>query len=206
MRLSDSRAWMLSLILSLMFSGLLFPFQAKEDPRTQGGRDAASDAASGYDWMEVLRRVDADQDGFVTQSEWALFFDRSDGDSDRRLSPDEMRTMLRRNAVEEGPEAQEGRLAAFRRLDADGSGGVEIREWPGRERDFRHLDADHDGSLSREFLSRNGLYWNQTFDDLDFNGDGLIIRSEWLDSDTSFNRLDRDRNGVIERHEFYNPR
>lgn len=206
MRFSDSRACFFSLGLILTFSGLLLAFQAKDGPQPPREKDAA-DAASGYDWMEVLHRVDADQDGFITQSEWRLFFDKSDGDADKRLNPEEMRAMLRRNAAEEALEAQEGRLAAFRRLDADASGGIESAEWPGRERDFRYLDADHNGSLSREeFLSRNGLFWNQTFDNLDFNGDGLILRSEWLDSDPSFNRLDRDRNGVIERREFYNPR
>jgi hypothetical protein len=103
--------------------------------------------------------------------------------------------------------ADYGRLAAFRRMDANKNDAIDPAEWPGNKRDFAYLDANHNVSLSREeFLAKNGRWWNQTFENLDFNGDKIIVRSEWLDSDASFNRLDRDSNGAIERKEFYRPR
>ncbi len=156
---------------------------------------------------DILKRLDADRDGYITRAEWERFFDHADSDGDGRLAPNEVQPISSRSSIDEALKPDEGRIAAFNRLDVNKDERIGLEEWPGNERNFRYLDADHDGVLSlEEFLSRNGRWWNEKFENLDFNRDGLIVRSEWLDSDFVFDRLDRDRNGVIERHEFYNPR
>ena len=163
----------------------------------------------GFECSGLLRQLDKDQDGIVTRQEWQNYFDNHDQNGDQRLSIDEIEAGFQKIGINDeaatGPD--QGRLAAFERLDKNKDGSIERSEWPGMEKDFRYLDADYNGSLSREeFLSRNGRFWNETFRNLDFNGDGIIVRSEWLDSNESFDRLDRDHNGAIESREFYNPR
>lgn len=207
MRLYGGRAFRILLSLTLAFSGGLLCAQSRPGPQSSLPDDGRWKYGTNVNYEEMMRRLDADQDGFITQKEWSLFFEKGDGDGDSRLSTEEILLMARQNDAEEELAPNQGRLEAFGRLDADKNNAIEFNEWPGKERDFRYLDANHSGSLSREeFLSRNGRFWNETFENLDFNDDGLILRSEWLDSDASFNRFDRDRNGVIERHEFYNPR
>ena len=118
-----------------------------------------------------------------------------------------MKSIAAQSNGEGMPDPDQGRLAAFKRLDINGNNLIDSSEWPGKDKDFGYLDANQNGSLSREeFLSKNGRFWNQPFESLDFNSDGIIARSEWLDSDESFDRLDGDRNGVVEQREFYNPR
>jgi Ca2+-binding EF-hand superfamily protein len=160
-----------------------------------------------FNSAELLRQLDADQDGTITRDEWERFFADHDTNADNRLSTEELKSVQRRGADEDSLGPDYGRLAAFERLDTNRNDAIDRSEWPGNEKDFGLLDSDHNGSLSREeFLSRAGRWWNETFENLDFNGDKAITRSEWLDSDASFDRLDRDHNGVIDRREFYNPR
>jgi Ca2+-binding EF-hand superfamily protein len=160
---------------------------------------------TGIDAERLLRLLDSDRDGFVTRDEWDRFFADHDDNKDGRLSPDEIQPGMSQTAKDLEPDY--GRQMAFDRLDVNKDGIIEKTEWPGKERDFRLMDANHDAVLSREeFLSRNGRWWNETFDNVDLDGDGVVTRSEWLDSDSSFNRLDHDHNGVVDRQEFYNPR
>lgn len=156
---------------------------------------------------DLVRELDGDKDGYVSQSEWAAFFLDRDRDGDGKLSLGEANPVQGEKDVKEMSESDRGRLEAFTRLDANRNEVVDTREWPGRAVMYRFLDADRDGTISRnEFLARKGRWWNETLNNLDFDGNGVIERSEWLESQSSFDRLDRNNDGVIERSEFYNPR
>jgi Ca2+-binding EF-hand superfamily protein len=151
--------------------------------------------------------MDADQDGLITQEEWQRVFANHDENGDNRLSKSEIESIAVEGDGAGMPDPDQERLEAFSRLDLNGNNAIDSPEWPGKDEVFSYMDANQNGSLSREeFLSRNGRFWNQPFENLDFDEDGIIENSEWLDSDKSFDRLDRDRNGMIERREFYNPR
>jgi Ca2+-binding EF-hand superfamily protein len=161
----------------------------------------------GFDHSAFLSRLDSNQDGFISRQEWDSFFTDQDADNDQRLSRDEIQNAMRKSGGEEIPDPNSERIAAFDRLDANKNGKIDPAEWPGKSKDFRYIDSDHDGFLSREeFLSPNGRWRNETFENLDFSGDRVISRSEWLDSNADFDRLDRDRNGTIDRSEFYKSR
>jgi Ca2+-binding EF-hand superfamily protein len=168
-------------------------------------RPGILEIGSGYEGLWDL--MDADQDGLITQDEWQRVFANHDENGDNRLSKSEIESIPVEGGGTGMPDPDQGRLEAFNRLDVNGNNVIDSPEWPGKEEAFSSIDANLNGSLSREeFLSINGRFWNQPFENLDFNADGIIESSEWLDSDKSFDRLDRDRNGMVERREFYNPR
>jgi Ca2+-binding EF-hand superfamily protein len=183
---------------------LLFGQFKQNISQTVGG---AGNSWPGTNCSELLRRIDTDQDGTITQDEWMRFFTERDVNADQRLSPEELQIASGRVFGEEALGPDYGRLAAFEKLDVNKNDKIDPTEWPGTAKDFRYLDSNHDRVISREeFLSNKGRWWNELFENMDFNGDGVISRSEWLDSDQSFDRLDRDHNGAIDRGEFYNPR
>jgi Ca2+-binding EF-hand superfamily protein len=207
MRLLDSGALKILMTLALALAGVYAYAQSKQNPKPFLPDVGARNYGAAFNCADILKRLDSDRDGYLTRNEWERFFDMSDTDADERLSQEEVQPASGREIDDEALRPDRGRLEAFERLDADKNDAIGPPEWPGKEKDFHYVDANNDGSLSREeFLSRNGRYWNERFENLDFNGDRLITRSEWLDSDLSFDRLDRDHNGVVERHEFYNPR
>jgi Ca2+-binding EF-hand superfamily protein len=163
-------------------------------------------AWTGFSGSNLLNQIDEDRDGVSTRDEWERYFRDTDANKDDRLTPDEILAGAKAKGSEpEGPDA--ARDAAFHRLDVNRDDLIERAEWPGNDRSFNLMDANRDNALSlEEFLSRNGRYWNELFEDLDFDGNGIITRKEWLDSETAFQRLDHDRNGIIDRFEFYTPK
>jgi len=201
-------------ILVLLLLGLVLPFglrclnaQTGEKEKSPRPKSKSVTRAAESDTGGLLGLMDADQDGFVTRDEWQRIFASHDKNGDDRLSREEIESIPVQGSDEGAPDPNQGRLAAFDRLDVNRNNRIDSEEWPGNSKDFGYLDANQDGTLSREeFLSRNGRFWNELFENLDLDGNGIIIRSEWLDSVETFDRLDRDRNGVIEPREYYNPR
>jgi Ca2+-binding EF-hand superfamily protein len=207
MQTFQSRVVLALATLALMFLQTGLFSQAKQNAPAPKPASTNRTLWSGFVSADLLRQLDADQDGTITRDEWDHFFADHDTNADNRLSLDELKSIRARGADEDSLGPDYGRLAAFERLDVNKNDAIERSEWPGKEKDFRLMDADRNGSLSREeFLSRTGRWWNETFENLDFNGDKAITHSEWLDSEASFDRLDRNHNGAIDRQEFYNPR
>jgi Ca2+-binding EF-hand superfamily protein len=153
------------------------------------------------DNAELLKRIDTDDDGYVTRDEWDRFFADHDDNRDGILSATEMQP---READKRRQETDPGVEEAFNRLDTNKDNLVAEAEWMGGPEYFRRVDANLDGAISREeFRSRNARYWNEPFENIDTNRDRVITRAEWLDADESFRKLDRDRNGLLNRREFY---
>jgi Ca2+-binding EF-hand superfamily protein len=193
-------------LIPVLLCGCLF---AQTDAKVDEPQPITSIRAIGIglDCDDLMRQLDADADGFITQAEWQRVFTKYDTNADQRLSADEVRAISSQTGKEQRLGPDYGRIEAFERLDKNRDEAISTSEWPGKEKDFNLLDANRNGSISREeFLAKNGRWWNETFDNLDFNDNHVIDRSEWLDSEASFNRLDHDNNGVIEEREFYNPR
>jgi Ca2+-binding EF-hand superfamily protein len=197
----------LLLVLILPFGGKDLRAQSDDKEKSSQPESQSSALEADSDSEGLLRLMDADQDSFVTEAEWQRIFAQYDQNGDNLLSKNEIESIPVEGRGEEELDPNQGRLAAFERLDVNRNNGIDSVEWPGKDEDFGYLDANQNGSLSRvEFLSRNGRFWNQPFENLDFDANGIIVRSEWLDSEESFDRLDNDRNGMVERREFYNPR
>ena len=206
-RISVRILWIACVSGFLTFSGVRLCSQDKQAGGTISPASSVKSGKLGPLAAELVRKLDTDHDGFISQKEWDAYFIDHDLNGDWRLSTEEIQAISDETRIEESMEPDRGRVAAFERLDKNKNNAIESSEWPGKAKDFAYLDSNHDGSLSREeFLARNGRWWNETFENLDFNGDQVIARSEWLDSDASFDRLDRNHNGTIDRTEFYNPR
>lgn len=191
-------------VLTLAAAALFTAQLPAQNGNSAQPQTSAAPAQMGLESAELLRRLDADRNGFISRREWEDFFTALDQDKDGRLAPEEIEANFNKPDAEEGMGPDYGRLAAFERLDVNRNNAIDVSEWPGRRDNFDVIDANRDQMLSQEeFLSRNARYWNQKFENLDFNGDNVITRSEWLDSKASFDWLDSDNNGVIERREFY---
>ncbi|MEY4673332.1 MAG: hypothetical protein RL148_1116 [Planctomycetota bacterium] len=114
---------------------------------------------------------------------------------------------------------------AFQRMDADGNGSIDRKEFPGSDEQFGQMDRKADGKVTREEFaaSETGKRLLQTrfrdrteprprvsADSLaaerlavlsrwDPNGDGKVTRTEWKGSTEGFATLDLDGNGVLDR-------
>lgn len=117
----------------------------------------------------LMERADADEDGFVTRSEFQAahqarvdeHFARVDADGDGMLSREEIesaRAAHHEKRLEHKHRRMQRRGAhALERLDTDGSGSVSLAEFEGRrfqpaEEEFYAADADGNGELDEAEL------------------------------------------------------
>lgn len=117
--------------------------------------------------------------------------------------------------------------AAFQRMDGDGNGLLERKEFPGSDEQFAQMDRKADGKVTREEFAasevarrllqarsrdRTEPRARVSADSLvserlavlsrwDPNGDGKVTRTEWKGSDEGFATLDLDGNGVLDRRD-----
>jgi len=158
------------------------------------------------DWTDRFDRLDRNNDGSISRSEWPRdreTFDLLDRNNDGRLSQSELTDRTSRRALWD---------QRFTEMDTNRDGRLSQREWPRNDSAFERLDQNNDGYVSRsEFLNRdfdgnsgNGLYPRDEsrFHHLDRNRDRVLSRAEWTGSRNDFDRLDRDRNGYINLNEW----
>ncbi len=117
--------------------------------------------------------------------------------------------------------------AAFARLDANGDGLLQKKEFPGSDRQFDAVDADRDGKatfaeyrdssvaktlLKARYRGQQDAHARATTAALaptrllwlariDSNRDGKVTRGEWNGTDEAFLQLDLDGNGVLDRRD-----
>jgi len=116
---------------------------------------------------------------------------------------------------------------AFQRMDMDGNGTVERKEFAGSDEQFAQMDRKADGKVTREEFAASDvgrrLLQARTRDRTeprarvsadslaterlaalsrwDPNGDGKVTRAEWKGSEEGFATLDLDGNGVLDRRD-----
>ncbi len=116
---------------------------------------------------QFFQKMDQDQDGAISQDEFAAahdqFFGRRDADSDGMITRGEfMRGRGPKHQVKNGPEGdarrarrQQHRETRFNELDTDGSGSISRDEFAaGHSATFARKDADGDGRLTRDEIRR----------------------------------------------------
>ena len=107
---------------------------------TRGG-GVALDSQGGASYR--FSNIDADNDGWVTRSEWNMGnadFSRLDANRDNRIS---------RFEFESDAASQSSRFDRFASVDANHDGWLVRSEWRGAEAAFTRLDTDRDNRLSR---------------------------------------------------------
>lgn len=171
--------------------------------RPGGRRDRDED-----DLENRFDRLDRNNDGYLSLSEWGRDrdrFDRLDLNNDNRLSRNEILDQ----DWDRDDNRHERREDRFEDLDDNNDGRLTRSEWWGGREAFERMDRNNDGYLSRsEFLNRDrdrarDREWDDTdrrddrrFRELDANRDGRMTRSEWPGTSDSFARLDRNNDGL----------
>ena len=99
-----------------------------------------------------LKKIDANMDGRISREEWprdAEVFARLDADNDGFLTQEEMRRVKNK--------AKHGRRQSLQTMDANSDGQITRDEWKGRPQVFDRLDSDQDGIVrTDELKSRRG--------------------------------------------------
>ena len=124
---------------------------------------AADDPPADDPAMEQFRVIDANGDGFLSESELSDFqrkvFRTLDEDADGQFSLDQFIDVVKRRGAETGTDADEQAriearwVARFTGVDTNGDGIITVDEFEmSHSRRFRSKDADGDGFLSWEEL------------------------------------------------------
>jgi Ca2+-binding EF-hand superfamily protein len=160
-------------------------------------RDRILSRAEWYGDGRVFGRMDTNDDGLVTTSEYVVYQDAR-GDGVLRKDDPYYDTGAYGYPDDRLVKDSQRRFEVYDRND---DGVVSRREWTGDLGSFSVLDRNRDGRLSfSEFRDTRVL--EDRFIQLDRNRDGAIDRREWLGTASSFRTLDRDRDGRLTRGEY----
>lgn len=190
------------------------PGQGQEGFR--GG--AAGQADPARRWQGMLQRFDQNKDGQLSAEELhgreqVLRF--LDANNDGVVTEDE--------AVQAGNRrGQGGQMDPAQRwqqllenCDADDDGKISTEEWPARPEMFQRLDRDGDGLLVQDELGQrpgapdggarpDRIDPEQLMERRDADGDGRLSREEWPLGDEAFERLDANGDGFLSAEELQN--
>lgn len=160
-----------------------------------------------------LKEMDANADGVIEKAAWKgppERFDRVDADQDGRITEAEVKQALAAMGGGDGRWMDKSADAAFRRFDADQDGKITAEEWKGRPESFKHLDANGDGVITREELTpkgpggrrgkgpdlRSGKDSAHFLEKYDANRDGQVTKEEFP-HERRFSEIDGDSDGVL---------
>jgi Ca2+-binding EF-hand superfamily protein len=135
--------------IAVLISCLALPAIAAQETESEESKPKPN--RRGYhtraDAEERWKKLDQDNDGRISRSEWQRneqAFDRMDADRDGFLTKEERRAAAR--------EFLGKRRKGLREMDADADGNISRSEWKGKEETFNWLDTNKDGLLSRDEL------------------------------------------------------
>lgn len=201
----------------------------------------AEEPAAVPDRSGLFKQIDTNGDGLISEDEipadrrrlFARLLRKGDANTDGKLSLDE----FAKGMADERPEAPPQRPGegdgdrfrqflefdpqeAFKRLDTNGDGKIELSEVPeqarGRLEQFvQYYDANRDKALTLdEFRKGHEMLRAQTgigqpprtqpgglLRILDTNGDGMLSKEEIAAASDSLRKLDRDSDGALSRRE-----
>ncbi|MHC4816647.1 MAG: EF-hand domain-containing protein [Planctomycetota bacterium] len=214
----------------------------------------ARERQRGNSAQQLVRRMkqwDANGDGLIEREEWKgpePLFARLDADQDGKISQKEVKKFAKEAGRRWNNRVSE---AAFSRFDENGDGKISAEEWKSRPELFQRFDVNGDGFITRGELTPKGprggrrakMYdarsgkdsaafllkfdknrdgkvskeefpHERRFAEIDADGDGSLSETEIKDvmdkrqreeAYDLFERLDLDRDGKITREEFTGP-
>jgi Ca2+-binding EF-hand superfamily protein len=144
-----------ALAATASFSSAADEKQGRGQKARSKGKAKQRDGGDAKSRDDKFRAWDKDGDGSISHGEYPGHpgnFRALDTNNDGVLSVDEFRHRAGGGAPagSGAPDPAGSRDEDFRRLDADGDGGITRKEWPGRPSGFDAMDANGDGVLSRD--------------------------------------------------------
>ncbi len=168
------------LAVTLLFAAPQMPHQGRPEGRGPGFRGM------------LLRHMDKDKDGRISQEEYNQFFldlfEKWDADKDGFATREEVRQFA----------MHMGRRMMWRRMDTNGDGKISRDEWRGRPEVFDRLDKNNDGVLTPDELKAP----KRDFRSLDKDGDGKLSPKELDVPEEVFRRLDKNEDGFVDEQEW----